>query len=177
MKTISEAYAREQVRLHAVDPTFGAEGYNWAYLISGIAHLEGCCSILDYGCGKGSLAHALLPSGFLVSQYDPGVPGKDGRPEPADLAVCLDVMEHIEPDCLDAVFADLTRVSRKLLFVVVSTKLSKRIMADGRDTHISLHDDAWWVSAFTAHGFKIKRVWNTGLRLWVALLDVPRRNA
>lgn len=182
-KLITPAYAAEQVRLHRVDPMFGAEGFNWAYLIAGIAVIKGCKSVLDYVCGKGSLKKFLAPANIaigdydlLVSEYDPGVPGKDGRPEPADLVATLDVLEHVEPDCIDAVFADLTRVSRKLLFVVVSTKLSKRIMADGRDTHISLHDDPWWRAAFKAHGFTIRREWNTGLRLWVALLEPPVRS-
>lgn len=170
---ITPDYAAEQARLHRTDPMFGAEGSNWAYLIAGIAKLDACNSILDYGCGKGSLAREFWGRQFAVTEYDPGIPGKDMRPEPADLVACLDVMEHIEPDCLDAVFDDLRRLSRYLLFVVVSTKLSKRIMADGRDTHVSLHDDAWWANAFTSRGFKIKRQWNTGLRLWVALLSPP----
>lgn len=170
---ITPRYAAEQARLHATDPKFGAEGYRWKYFIAGIAVLEGCRSILDYGCGKGTLAKHLRGAGLKVEEYDPGITGKDLAPEPCDLVVCLDVMEHIEPACLDDVFADLARVTRQHLFVVVSTKLSKRIMADGRDTHISLHDDAWWATAFSDRGFKIRRTWNTGLRLWVALLGGP----
>ncbi len=173
MKVISETYAREQRRLHAVDPMFGAEGYLWGYLIAGIAAIDGHASILDYGCGKGSLAKHLGSAGIAVAEYDPGIEGKDNFPEPADLVVCLDVLEHIEPDCLDAAFTHLASVARKALFVVVSTKLSKRVMADGRDTHLSLHEDAWWAKAFKDRGFTIKRTWNTGLRLWVALLEPP----
>lgn len=168
LATITPAYAREQARLHSVDPMFGAEGYLWAYLIAGIATLEGCKSVLDYGCGKGTLAKAL--TGFRVEEYDPGIPGKDGPPVRCDLVVALDVLEHIEPDCLDAVLRQIAELSSGVVFVVISTKLSKRLMADGRDTHLSLHDDAWWASKVTASGFKIKRTWNTGLRLWVALL-------
>ncbi len=172
MATITPAYAAEQARLHATDPMFGAEGYLWAYLVAGIATLERCRSILDYGCGKGTLAREL--AGFrLVEQYDPGIPERSGNPLSCDLAVALDVLEHIEPDCLDAVIDDLARLSRRYLFVVISTKLSKRLMADGRDTHLSLHDDAWWAAKFTERGFTIKRTWNTGLRLWVALLVPP----
>jgi hypothetical protein len=170
---ITPAYARENARLHEVDPMFGAEGYLWAYLIAGIAMLEDCRSVLDYGCGKGTLAKELAGTKLHVDEYDPGIPGKDGWPLSCDLVVALDVLEHIEPDCLDAVFKDLRTLSRKALFVVISTKLSKRKMADGRDTHLSLHDDAWWLQAFVARKWKIKRTWNTGLRLWVALLVPP----
>lgn len=177
METITQAYARENARLHSVDPMFGAEGYLWAYHVAGIALIEDCRSILDYGCGKGSLKKELARTRLHIEEYDPGIPGKDAAPLSHDLVVALDVLEHIEPDYLDAVMKDLAILSRKVLFVVISTKLSKRIMADGRDTHLSLHDDQWWSRKFIGSGFKIRRTWNTGLRLWVALMDVPRRVA
>lgn len=171
---ITPAYARENARLHETDPTYGAEGHLWAYLVAGIVWLQLCDTVLDYGCGKGSLAKALYSTDVWVREYDPAIPGRDKVPaEPSDLVVCLDVLEHIEPDCLPAVLDDLARLSAKLMFVVISTKLSKRTMADGRDTHLSLHDDSWWKATFEARGWKIKRVWNTGLRLWVALLEPP----
>ncbi len=186
MPLITPDYARENARLHSVDPKFGAEGYLWAYHVAGIALVHECKTILDYGCGKGTLGtvlrdvmfeHEHLSGGvqfaFGVREYDPGIPGKDARPSPADLVASLDVLEHIEPDCVDDVLGDLARLSIEKLFVVISTKPSKRIMADGRDTHVSLHDDAWWAAKFKERGFVIEREWNTGLRLWVALLSPP----
>lgn len=170
---ITPDYAKENARLHAADQKFGADGYLWGYHVAGIAHLENCGSILDYGCGKGTLAKTLQASGFLVSEYDPGYPGKEASPQPVDLVACLDVLEHIEPDCIDDVISDLASLARKKLFVVISTKPSKRLMADGRDTHISLHDGEWWAAQFVNRGFFIDRVWNTGLRLWIALLSPP----
>jgi hypothetical protein len=171
---ITPAYARENARLHTVDPTYGVEGHLWAYLIAGIARLENCRSVLDYGCGKGTLAKALAGTDLCVTEYDPGIPGKDSPPvEQSDLVVALDVMEHIEPGCFDAVMGDLARLTGNLLFVVAVTKPSKRIMADGRDTHLTLRDDAWWRAEFTKRGFAIRRVWNTGLRSWVALMQAP----
>jgi hypothetical protein len=174
---ITPDYARENARLHAVDAVYGSEGHLWAYLIAGIARIERCGSILDYGCGKGTLAKALAGVEVEVVEYDPAVPGKDKSPsEACDLVVCLDVMEHIEPDCLDDVIADLARLARKSLFVVIATKPSKRRLADGRDTHLILRDDPWWLSQFTARGFAIRRVWATGLRSLIVLMNPPRKS-
>lgn len=171
---ITDDYARENARLHAVDAKYGAEGYLWAYHVAGIALMEDCDTILDYGCGKGTLVKVLRERvRFGLREYDPGVPGKDNRPAPADLVVALDVLEHIEPDFVGDVINDLAKLAQKKLFVVVSTKPSKRIMSDGRDTHLSLHDDAWWHQRFIDRGFTVERVWNTGLRLWVALFSPP----
>lgn len=172
---ITEAYACENRRLHSVDPKFGAEGYLWAYHVAGIARLHGCETILDYGSGKGTLTKELTRNGFKCAEYDPGFPGKEAPPASADLVACLDVLEHVEPDCVGDVINHLARLAELKLFVVVSTKPSKRLMADGRDTHISLHDDAWWHQKFLDHGFRVVRVFNTGLRLWVALLNPPER--
>lgn len=174
---ITPDYVRENARLHQVDARYGAEGYLWAYLVAGIAKIENCTTILDYGCGKGTLAKAMNGAGIPVAEYDPAIPGKDTSPDPADLVVALDVLEHIEVDCVGDVIDDLARLATKKLFVVISTKPSKRLMADGRDTHLSLHDDDWWMQKFSVHKFKVLRVWNTGLRLWVALMDPPKKNA
>lgn len=170
LATITPAYAQEQARLHATDPMFGAEGHLWAYLVAGIAQIEGCGTVLDYGCGKGTLAKALDTTDLLVGEYDPGVPGKDIAQEPADLVVCLDVLEHVEPKCLDAVLDDLTRLTAKLLFMVAANKPSKRIMSDGRDTHLIIGSDEFWLKKFTERGLVIRRTWNTGLRATVALM-------
>ncbi|MDG2242647.1 MAG: hypothetical protein P8L66_04035 [Rhodospirillaceae bacterium] len=59
-------------------------------------------SVRDYGCGKGALRPAVLAAlapDLDVTEYDQAMLGKDSEPSPAHLVVCIDVMEHIEPDC------------------------------------------------------------------------------
>lgn len=167
---ITPAYAQENARLHEVDPTFGAEGHAWGYLVAGIAYVEDCETILDYGCGKGSLAEAVGPAVF---EYDPAIPGKDEPPISCGLVACLDVLEHVELACLDDVLNDLARLARKKLFVVISTKRSKRLLSDGRDSHLIVRNGEDWRATFEAKGFTVKREWETGLRQWVALMDPP----
>lgn len=167
-------YAAEQRRLHETQAAYGSRGFYWAYLAAGIARLEGCKTILDYGCGKGTIGTAFREAGLnIVSDYDPAIPGKDKHAAPADLVVAVDVMEHIEPECLEAVMNDLLRVTRKILFVAISTSPSKRTMSDGRNTHLIVRPDEWWRERFEGVGFKVRRVWQTGLKEWVCMMNAP----
>lgn len=172
---ITPAYVEEQHLLHQ-DPNYGAGGHRYAYLVAGIMWLESCHNVLDYGAGKGTLANE-LPD-FKLTEYDPGVPGKDKAPEPVDLVVCIDVMEHIEPDCLDDVIKHLVSLARRRLFVDVATKFDKgRTLSDGRNAHMQAKDGDWWAAKFKSYGFKIQRVWDTGgLKAWVALMEVANGN-
>lgn len=101
-------------------------------------------SILDYGSGKG-----LLKSGINgqrdVREYDPCIEGKDATPEPADLVVCTDVLEHIEPECTADVLKELRRLSLGCALFSIHLKPAKKFLADGRNAHINLKSPEWWV--------------------------------
>ena len=56
--------------------------------------------VLDYGCGKGLLG-LFLP--ISVYNYDPAMPEWSADPEPEDYLLCTDVLEHVEPDCIEDV--------------------------------------------------------------------------
>ena len=116
--------------------TFGASGHKWA---DHVRDMKG--SILDYGCGKGTLKKAL---GWEISEYDPCIPGKDTPPEPHDCVVCTDVLEHIEPEHLDAVLSDLKRLMRRSGFLVIATRPAKKTLPDGRNAHLIVKPPEWW---------------------------------
>lgn len=170
---ITPSYVREQKKLHA-DPSYGSGSHRYAYLVAGLARIEDCKTILDYGCGKGTLGNVLRGAGIDLAEYDPGFPGKEARPAPADLVTCLDVLEHIEPDCLSDVIDDLARLTRKKLFVDISTKFTKfRWLSDGRNSHLIVNEVEWWQQKFTTKKFRVLREWNTGVKAWVALMQPP----
>lgn len=170
---ITPGYVREQVKLHA-DPSYGSGSHRHAYLVAGIALIEDCKTILDYGAGKGTIGSVLRGAGLDVVEYDPGFPGKESRPSPADLVTCLDVLEHIEPDCLADVIGDLAKLTRKKLLVDISTKFTKfRWLSDGRNSHLIVKEVAWWQEQFTKRKFRVLREWNTGVAAWVALMQQP----
>lgn len=116
-----------------------------------IARKYGKCRVLDYGAGKGVLTKAILASfpeveGVTYHEYDPGVPGLDTPPGPADLVFCGDVMEHVEPECVDTVLRHIHDLTGKIAMFVISTRLAGKSLPDGRNAHISLHGPDWWRS-------------------------------
>lgn len=141
---ISPDYARLNAELHERNPQYGISGQKWAKVVRGLADWLGTCDILDYGCGKQTLAET-LPE-LRVRGYDPALPELATTPEPADLVICTDVLEHIEPEWLDNVLDDLARVIRKVGFLTVSTQPALKTLADGRNAHLIVQPVAWWLA-------------------------------
>lgn len=143
---ISQAYLAEQKRLHADPRGYGGKGGKWASVVLGIVNEFGAATVLDYGCGQGSLAVALHGAGFKwVTEYDPAIPGKDKLPHQADIVVCTDVLEHMEPELLETGLIHLQSLIRKAALVAVSVVPTAKTLSDGRQAHISLHNRDWWM--------------------------------
>lgn len=167
---ITPNYVKEQFILHQ-DPEYGAGGKRYLHLVMNFIKTYNCTSVLDYGCGKGTLAAEMKKLGVAINEYDPGVAGKEELPAPADLVVCVDVMEHIEPEFTEDVIRHLHRLTRKRLFVDVATKFDKhRWLTDGRNSHQVVNEAQWWRVKFEKNGFSVHHTWETGLRAWIAML-------
>lgn len=156
IELISPAYRQSQVALHARPEGYGTSGGRWASTILRVAEAYDCWSLLDYGCGQGSLARALSGSRLHVREYDPAVAGKDDLPLFADMVACVDVLGHIEPDCLDAVLCHIRLLARKAVFLVVSTRPSHSTLPDGRNAHVIIESDDWWRARVEAAGFTVQ---------------------
>lgn len=144
---ISDEY-REQLRtLHK--GKWGDEGHLWTQRVLDMVKRTGATSVLDYGCGKGTL-RPTLPHTLDVREYDPAIPGKDSPPAPADLLVSFDVLEHIEPDKLDAVLGHMHTLAVKGAFVVVATKAARAKLPDGRNAHLIIERPLWWTEKLSA---------------------------
>lgn len=139
---LSATYQALNQQLHAENAAYGVGGHQHAATVQKlVAKSPALRSVLDYGCGKGQLAHALP---FPIWEYDPAIPGKMTSPRPADLVVCTDVLEHVEPDFLDAVLADLRRCVRRIGYFVIHTGAAAKTLPDGRNTHLIQQGRAWW---------------------------------
>jgi 2-polyprenyl-3-methyl-5-hydroxy-6-metoxy-1,4-benzoquinol methylase len=153
MPLFSESYRQMNAELHTNEPAFGTHGHQMAEAIAQLYKRSGARSVLDFGCGKGTFKPAFLKlvPGAMVAEYDFAIPGKDTPPSPADIVCCLDVMEHIEPECLDEVIAYLRSLTGKFLVATVALLPAKKILADGRNAHLIVKDQAWWMDQFGRH--------------------------
>lgn len=142
---ISADYRALNKRLHADNLSYGVGGGRHAPTVLKLAEILAkqtkFVSVLDYGCGRGYLAKALP---FPIAEYDPAIPGKEESPRPADLVVCTDVLEHVEPDRLDFVLDDLKRCVKQIGFFVIHTGPSSKLLADGRNSHLIIEGESFW---------------------------------
>jgi hypothetical protein len=144
---ISSEYRELNRKLHADNLAYGVGGGRHAETVLKLANIIAkktkFVSVLDYGCGRGYLAKALP---FPIAEYDPAIPGKDESPKPADLLVCTDVLEHIEPEKLDFVLDDIRRCTKQIAFLVIYTEPSTKLLADGRNSHLIIEGESFWKS-------------------------------
>lgn len=126
---------------------YGVSGHKWAAAVDDLATRCEARTVLDYGCGRGTLKAALETRHrpYRVLEYDPAVFGKEQKPLRADVVVCGDVLEHIEPECLFDVLDDLRNIGRLAVFLVVATRPAKKTLADGRNAHLIVEPASWWL--------------------------------
>lgn len=159
MTLISEDYRSQQEQMHTKE--YGGTQSNtlWPMIAQTLADY-GAVDVLDYGAGKGHLGINLLTSGWPgdYTPYDPGVAEFSETPQPHDFLCCIDVLEHIEPDCLDAVLADLKRVTKRAGFISVHLKPAKKTLPDGRNAHLIQKPAMWWLRKLTKQFRVVKDV-------------------
>lgn len=142
---ITDQYRQQNAELHRRREDYGTNGHRHAGLVRELAAKVGAKTVLDYGCGKGTLADALEDSDLAVREYDPAVPGKDQPPVRSDIVACTDVLEHIEPECLDLVLDDIAALTAKAALLVVHTGPAKKFLPDGRNAHLTQQPPNWWL--------------------------------
>jgi hypothetical protein len=146
MKTISDAYLLEQIKLHE-NPNYGTASIQFSPMMAElISHLKPR-TLTDYGAGKQNLKLALDRmniTGYDYQPYDPAFPHY-GEPLQGDLVCCIDVLEHIEPDLLDNVLAHLAELIVKAGFFTVHTGPAGKKLSDGRNAHLIQQPTSWWL--------------------------------
>lgn len=135
-------YAAIQTQFHAARPDYGVSGQRYADNVLQISQRLGTRDILDYGCGKATLQKSIP---FPIQNYDPFVPEFSKRPVPADLVVCTDVMEHIEPEFVESVLQDIRDLARQAVFFQIATRPASKFLPDGRNAHLIQENGNFWL--------------------------------
>ena len=138
---ITDTYREQNQQLHTGNKEYGAHGGRWAPVVMQLCAENMTQDVLDYGCGKASL-HMQMP--FGISNYDPSVPKYATPPEPAEVLVCCDVMEHVEPEYTDKVLDDLQALMKTVGLINIATRLAKKTLPDGRNAHLVVETGQWW---------------------------------
>lgn len=143
---ISDYYRNQLLKLHSTKQSFGTKA--WYKGIDVWIEKNKPSSIIDYGCGKGKLLESITTKyGITGVGYDPGVKEFMATPKkPADLLVCTDVLEHIEPAKIDNVLAHIDSLFTKSAYLLIDTIPAIKNLADGRNAHLILENQDWWTN-------------------------------
>lgn len=131
-------------------------------------------TVADIGCGAGAWALAFRDLGCSVAGYDTGEGAGRLIPEhftqldlaepftiaPVDLAVCLEVAEHLPEPRAAGLVADLCATAPTVLF-------SAAVPSQGGVGHVNERWPSYWAEKFAAHGFAVSGglrwvIWNDG---------------
>jgi len=149
MSLISESYRQQNKQLHE-GQKYGTSGHKRLREVLSLAESLDTRDILDYGCGQKSLEESL---GFPIHNYDPCIAGLDSPPEPADLVVCNEVLEHVEPEFIDNVLDDIKRVAKRAAYLIIPTGPALKFLLDGRNAHLIQKGVTWWMPKILARFF------------------------
>ena len=146
-------YAAIQKELHAAGG-YGVTGRQYMpsifHAISQLARKHGKVTVLDYGSSSGDTVKAVKEHFWLPPLedycYDPFVEAFAGEPVPADLVVCTDVMEHVEPECTWAVLDHIRDLTKRVVFFSISLEPARKVLSDGRNAHINLRPIEFWLN-------------------------------
>lgn len=171
------------------DGQFDGSARSAAVVVPLVLALVPVKSVIDVGCGVGPWAAQFLASGV------PDVMGVDGdyvdrrrlRIPPDrflardltkslqmdrtfDLAVCLEVAEHLPESRASGLVADLTRVSPCILF-------SAAAPGPTGTGHINSQYVSYWIELFQAHGYEAidpirPQIWGNKLVEWFYQQDI-----
>ena len=150
---ISDAYRAQQAELHRTNPNYGVASVKFAPMVAQVLKQVDARELLDYGAGKGRLEGALaklLKPAPIVHKYDPAIAAWSADPNPCPFVCCIDVLEHIEPESLEAVLDDLKRVTTKVGVFTVHTGPAVKTLPDGRNAHLIQQPPRWWLEKVLA---------------------------
>ena len=145
MKRYSKYYMLQLRHLHKTAPEFGTRRHLSEDMEDCIARYSPK-TFLDYGCGKGGLLKMLnrsIPN--CCVGYDPAIEEYSDEPSgPSEMLISTDVLEHIEPNYIDAVLQHIDKHFSLVAYLLIATTPAKKTLPDGRNAHLIQEGPDWW---------------------------------
>lgn len=146
---VSATYKEQLETLHQEDSKWGSGPRLHVDRIGKFLCENKVKSFVDYGCGKGRNVRFFFSQ--KVYSYDPGVSEWSAEPPQDSYLICMDVLEHIEPDLLDNVLEHMVSKFTKKALCSLSTVASRDILPDGRNAHLIQESISWWIPRIEKH--------------------------
>ena len=89
-----------------------------------------------------------------VTNYDPVT--YPSPPDPHELVLCIDVMEHVEEGSVGAVLSHIRSLMRRAAYFVISCQPAIKVLADGRNAHITIKSPDWWTAKLSENGIAVE---------------------
>lgn len=162
---VSEEYRKTLKRTHksAGDKGWGntANTKYWS-VIDKLIETRKVTEMLDYGAGWGGVKARLAEERpeVVVHEYEPSRDDVCDPPAPCAFVICVDVLEHVEPELIEEVLDDLERVITDTAYLTIFFEKAKRTLADGRNAHLIVKPFEWWLRKLS-HRFYIRQARHT----------------
>ena len=103
-------------------------------------------TILDYGCGKGTLIECLQKKypDIKCYGYDPAIPERDSLPDDKiDFLINTDVLEHIPSSELPSVVSQISSITKNCFFHL-HHYAATQILPNGENAHCTIKPPSWY---------------------------------
>ncbi|TNC82535.1 MAG: hypothetical protein C9356_03710 [Oleiphilus sp.] len=144
MTLFTKAHIEGQKKIHLDCPAYGKASLLFAPMVSELVNANEVTGLLDYGAGLGEVPkHLELNHQVNVQLYDPAIPEYESAPAPAEMVICLDVLDVVEAASVPSVLDDLQRLTQKMAFFAINTKEAGQQgeLAEGRE----FQSVEWWL--------------------------------
>ena len=122
-------------------------GQNRVKEIISFIEMTGPKTVIDYGCGNGSMIVELgkLFKDITFFGYDPSNSLYETLPPViCDCLTSLDVFEHFEPEHLETTLQEIDLTFSRHAYIKIALYPAKKFLRDGRNAHLILEKPAWW---------------------------------
>lgn len=146
MSIIDSNHIRQYEELHRSDPSYGSTSLKFIDEVCVMIDFMKPSSILDYGCGKGTLIDELekrYPS-IRCHKYDPSIPEYNTIPvNHADMVLNTDVLEHIPVDDIDEVLESISSITQNVYFNLHHSRAA-HVLPNGQNAHCTVRSPNWY---------------------------------